>query len=396
MNQRDPRRPAARRGFLPLLSLCLALCVSLSACGDKASEGDGATQPADNPASTTDPVAGSGAKSTGRPATLPAAPEPDPNKVIVTVDGEDVTQADLDKELQAMVFGGRPVDSAQMAMVRQRFGSQAEKSLVDRKLIENAAAKEGIVATPEDVAARWEKIESSFPEGMDRDTLLQRNKMTLEDANQRIAEAICIERVLKKHLPQAPVTDEAVRKKYDANLAAYKVPEQVQARHILIKVPSGATDEQKAAVKKKMDDIRAKLVAAEGKNFAELAAKYSDCPSKKQGGDLGLFGRGAMVPEFDQQAFTLKPGVISEPFTTSFGYHIMEVVKKQPARTQSFDEVKGKIRLALESAVQRKGHEAFIAELRKAAKIEHPGVDSDGDAAQDEQPTGKAAGSAAK
>ena len=92
-----------------------------------------------------------------------------------------------------------------------------------------------------------------------------------------------------------------------------KAPGQIRVRHILV--------EQSY----EMDDVRRKL--ADGMKFEDVAMKFSRCPSRKQGGDLGFFGRGRMVPSFDEAAFALKVGEISGPVRTQFGYHIIERIE---------------------------------------------------------------------
>jgi peptidyl-prolyl cis-trans isomerase D len=135
-----------------------------------------------------------------------------------------------------------------------------------------------------------------------------------------------------------------VRKAYDANLRQYGKPEERQASHILIAVKPDASPEEKAAAKKTAEEIAAEAKKSPGQ-FAELAKKYSQDPgSAGQGGDLGFFARdGSMVKPFEDAAFAMKPGEIAGPIETNFGYHIIKLTAVQPAKVQSFDEVKAQI-----------------------------------------------------
>jgi hypothetical protein len=113
------------------------------------------------------------------------------------------------------------------------------------------------------------------------------------------------------------------------------VPEQVKARHILIKVGDGQTEDQ---AQKKLVELKKDLNV---KNFGELAKKYSDDPgSKDKGGELGFFSKGHMVPAFEQAAFSLPIGQISEPVKTDYGYHLILVEEKKEGGQKSFDAVK--------------------------------------------------------
>ena len=138
-----------------------------------------------------------------------------------------------------------------------------------------------------------------------------------------------------------------VERAYNNSIEQYSTPEQVRASHILFKT-EGKDD---AAVKAKAEEVLKQAKA--GADFAELAKKYSeDESSAKNGGDLDYFGKGRMVPEFDQVAFTLQPGQISDLVKTQFGYHIIKVVDKKAASTKTLADVRQQItdQLAYERA----------------------------------------------
>jgi peptidyl-prolyl cis-trans isomerase D len=136
------------------------------------------------------------------------------------------------------------------------------------------------------------------------------------------------------------VTDEQLRSAYSSALDNFRMPERVHARHILLKT-DGKSDAEKKALKAKAEDLLKQL--KNGADFAELAKKYSDDGSKDQGGDLGWFVRNQMVPEFDSVAFSLKPKELSGVVTSQFGYHIIQVLEKDPARLKPFEEVKDEL-----------------------------------------------------
>jgi len=143
------------------------------------------------------------------------------------------------------------------------------------------------------------------------------------------------------------VPEADVARAYNDNIEQYSTPEQVRASHILFKT-EGKDD---AAVKAKAEEVLKQ--AKSGADFAELAKKYSeDESSAKNGGDLDYFGKGRMVPEFDQVAFSLQPGQISDLVKSQFGYHIIKVVDKKAATTKTLAEVRQQItdQLAYERA----------------------------------------------
>ena len=134
------------------------------------------------------------------------------------------------------------------------------------------------------------------------------------------------------------VTPSDVQRYYEDNAQQYSTPEQVRASHILLKTEG----KNEADVKKLADDLAAKAKA--GADFAALAKQYSEDDSNNtKGGDLDFFGRGQMVQEFDNVAFSLPPGQVSDPFKTSFGYHVVKVADKRAATSRPLAEVQSQI-----------------------------------------------------
>jgi peptidyl-prolyl cis-trans isomerase D len=135
---------------------------------------------------------------------------------------------------------------------------------------------------------------------------------------------------------------------------------RVKGRHILLKVLPGTTD---AATLKKANKIRKGLTS---RNFAKIAGKETQDPSGKgkKGGDLGWFTKGRMVPEFENAAFSMKPGQISKPVKTSFGYHIIYVEKSEKAVVKTFDQVKTKVAKRHLQKSNRKALNSFVQDLK--------------------------------
>ena len=158
---------------------------------------------------------------------------------------------------------------------------------------------------------------------------------------------------------------------YKADTNRFAAPETVQARHILLKVEESATPAQKAARKADAEALQKQLV--DGKlDFAKTAMATSDCPSKARGGDLGSFARGQMVKPFEDAAFSQAPEVIGPVVETPFGFHIIKVVKHNPATVTPLDEVRVKIRAYLKSQGQKDKFETFLEGLRKNAVVKGP------------------------
>ena len=172
---------------------------------------------------------------------------------------------------------------------------------------------------------------------------------------------------------QATVTRDEVKKKYDDNVKQYTQDEQRQAAHILIAVKPDASDADKAAAKKKAEDIAAQAKANPAK-FADLAKKYSEDPgSAAQGGDLGSNTRGTMVKAFDDTVFAMKPGEIAGPVQSEFGWHVIRLQGVTSAKILSFDEAKGQIETDLK---QQKVSQKFGAAAEEFQNLVHEQADS--------------------
>ena len=152
----------------------------------------------------------------------------------------------------------------------------------------------------------------------------------------------------------AAVTDEALKARYDKEVAALPETEEVHARHILVK-----TKEEAEAVIKELDG---------GADFETVAKEKSTGPSGPKGGDLGFFGPGQMVPAFEKAAFALKPGQYTEqPVQTQFGWHVIKVEERRPAEKPTFDQVKDQVR----QVVLQEKYLALVRKARDELKIDY-------------------------
>jgi peptidyl-prolyl cis-trans isomerase C len=174
------------------------------------------------------------------------------------------------------------------------------------------------------------------------------------------------------------ITEEDARKYYDENPKQFEQPEQVKASHILIKPeltdpnadPNTDPNEAKKIARTKTEDLLKQL--KDGADFAELAKSHSTCPSAPEGGDLGFFPRGQTVPAFENVAFELEIGQISDVVETEYGYHIIKATDHEEAGTIAFDQAKDNIIRQLTQKKQSELADEYIESLKSKANIVYP------------------------
>ena len=177
------------------------------------------------------------------------------------------------------------------------------------------------------------------PSDQDLQTYYDKNKARYNVPEKRKSRYAFVDMV--KFRTELKVDDDELRNFYGEHSEEYRLPEEVTAQHILFKT-DGKTPEQIEAIRKKATDVLNR--AKNGEDFSKLAKDFSEDSSASRGGTLGTFGRGQMVPEFEQAAFTLGSGAISDLVTTQFGFHIIKVNSRQDSRLRTFEEIKEAIR----------------------------------------------------
>ena len=270
----------------------------------------------------------------------------------------------LQQQLQMYQAQGMEINAEQQGILEEQLVDQ----LIARELVLQDGAARGIAPTDEEVQTELDAIRGQFPsEEAFQDALGQQN-LTLEEIERNIAEQIIIEEILESDvLAEARVDEAAAREFYEDNPSFFETPDQVRASHILL-LTQGATEDERADARETIETILSEL--QDGGDFEALAREYSEDGTAERGGDLGFFGRGQMVPEFEQAAFDLSVGETSGIVETQFGFHIVRVTDRMDAGTQSFDEVRSQIEQFLGQEAQQNAFESYIERLRQDAEIE--------------------------
>lgn len=292
-----------------------------------------------------------------------------PDDIMVRVNGTAITRLEVDRAVKVMLAQNQIEEPLEPAVMKQAETAALEQ-LTSAELLYQEAAKLEVADLDKQVAEKVAQNRAKFSTDAEFEQALNGVNMTPKDMQDFTRKDILIGNFVEQRFAaNAQATEAEARKFYDENVDKFfKKPETAKASHILIGSAENASAEERAKAKEKAEALLKRVKA--GEDFAALAKSDSSCPSSAQGGDLGSFGRGDMVPAFEQAAFALKPGEVSEVVETQFGYHIVKLTEKQESTTESFDNVKGKIMEFLKREKVQKQLSEFVDEQRKAAKIE--------------------------
>lgn len=306
-------------------------------------------------------------------AVKPAA-EADMDVVLVTVNGKQFTRRMAAEMVREMALRqGVPPQMADQYIARggQELLRRSTDQFIDQTLIKAELDRRADKIADADIEKAVEKISEGLPEGMTLTNALSARGMTMAELREQI---VANERMKKLFDVESPssnaVTDAQVETFYKENDKYFKTEESAEARHILISCKADADAAAKTAAKACADSVRTQLVA--GADFAKLAAATSACPSKAKGGDLGKIRRGQMVPPFEKAVFEQEINAIGPVVETDFGFHVVQVTKRQPAGVTPLGEVSGKIREHLDVQSREKKFAEYVKGLRSSATIVYP------------------------
>jgi len=291
-------------------------------------------------------------------------------KVVAKVGGKSITMQDIQRQ-EAMLMQQLQgyADSAQVASMKATIQKQAFDNAINRILLEGALAKAGAKADKKTLGERMDYFRKNFVSDEAYNADLAKRGMTADQFRREIEIGILAEELFNKRTASIkPVSEQDVRAFYENNEERFVQPERVKASHILLTVNKDDSDAIRAQKKAEAQRILGEL--KKGADFAEMARKFSDCPSKQQGGDLGYFERGRMVPEFEKVAYGLKTGQMSGIVETQFGYHIIKTTEHTAASTAPFDEAKQNIMQYLTEQKKQQALMTYFDSLRGASNVQ--------------------------
>lgn len=255
---------------------------------------------------------------------------------VAKVDGEKILQTELDEVL------------------RSQYGAEVLDTLINNKIIELEAKKEDITVSDETIQAEYDELVESYGGADTIQAIFDGYGLTEESVKDNIRMYQLTKAVVAKSIE---LTDEEIEQYFEDNKDSYGQAEQVVASHILL--------EDEATAKEVLEKIQA------GEDFEELAKSYSkDTETSANGGDLGYISRGQMDESFEEVAFSLEKGAVSEVVQTPEGYHIIKVTNKVPAEEAELEDVKDEVYAALLEERVSEEYMTWLTEKKEQYEIE--------------------------
>ncbi|WP_044338789.1 peptidylprolyl isomerase [Rossellomorea aquimaris] len=236
-----------------------------------------------------------------------------------------------------------------------QYGDAALDTMIAEKIVELESDEQEITVKDSEIDEELESIKASYGGEEAFNEALASSGTSLDSVKENIQSFLLTEKLLKDRVS---ISDDQIKEYFETNKDSFAQNEQVEASHILVEDEKTAQE-----VKTKLDD---------GGDFAELAKEYStDTSNAESGGELGFFAKGEMVTEFDDKAFAMKKGEISEPVKTEFGYHIIKVTDKKEAKEAVLDDHKEEIKDILFDQALQTEYGTWLEEQKEDYKIEN-------------------------
>jgi peptidyl-prolyl cis-trans isomerase C len=287
----------------------------------------------------------------------------------VTVNGQVIPPQAIEYEFGRLVrFYSQHMPEEQVRAQAPVLQQRAVDQAIGAKLLFDQAAKLDLLVTDADVDEKFQEVSEQVGGAEKLAEALAKQGLSEADFRAQLTRGQRVEKLIAKVTEGVPDPRESdISAHFSAHKDEYKREVRVQAQHVLVKPKNGSPQAKFDAIAK-LNEIRARVTA--GGDFGAEAGAHSDCPSgKADGGSLGWFSRGMMVPEFDTAVFSMKVGDLSDVIETPFGFHIIYKNDEEQAVEASFDDVRESIRDFLRHTARGEVVAAYVADLREKATV---------------------------
>ena len=295
--------------------------------------------------------------------------------IVAVVNGTKITKSDFEKTAlkvgkeYEMIFGEEIWTSEVEGgkTFKEEFDNEILNVMISQEIVNQQAEKENITVTDEEVANEMSSYMQMIENVDEYNKFMEENGIDEEFLKNHFRQTLIFDKYRNKIMSETEITENDLRDYYNTHIDEYK-KEEIKASHILITTLNDMgeplSEEETAKKESEAQDILARI--KQGEDFEALAKEYSDDKaSASNGGDLGYFAKGVMVPEFEEAAFKLEKGQVSDVVKSSFGYHIIKVDDKREEITSYEDEKENIL-----GAIRYEIYNEKMEELKKASEIE--------------------------
>lgn len=294
--------------------------------------------------------------------------------VAARVNGEAISEFRLERYFaEYLEDQGRAVASIRNPKAYRQLREAALEALIDKELLWQEALKRGVQISDVTVRSQVEQTRQAIGGAEVFARKLQDAGFDEASFSEYTRRELAAQQVFAELTQVDGPNEQQVRAFFDEHRAEMNRPEQIQARHILIKVPQNVDAATVEAARLRLEQIRVQI--AQGADFATVAKAHSEDDSASTGGDLGYFARGRMLPEFETAAFALKPGQLSEAVRTPLGWHLIYLQNHQEATDVTQEQGLETVRVYLARQQQAQARRDVLARLRSSNRIER--IDDD-------------------
>ena len=283
----------------------------------------------------------------------------------VVIQEQDVNRGIRQYQQRLFATTGQAVRPDMIVQARKIF----LESLIDRELLYQQSRKKGVVIDDAQVNEQLEQVKKQYPNEQAFKDSLAEDHLSEDIVKSWIKMKLAVQEFVEKEFGgKINVSEVEAKGFYDEHPQYFTQPETIRVSQILIKVDPKSDAARKDGARRKLEGIQERL--QKGEDFAVLAKDFSQSPGAAQGGDLGLIPKGKMPKSFDDAAFSLKPGEVSNVVETELGFHLIKVHEKKPENVVPFKDVEEKIRQHLADQKLKQRVDEYLNEVKKTAKIE--------------------------
>jgi parvulin-like peptidyl-prolyl isomerase len=299
----------------------------------------------------------------------PAAPDALFPAVVARVNGKAILGRDLEQRIGGQLA---PIGNPEWKNLRQEYRdeliSQSLGSLIATELLSQKAVAAGIKITDAEVQAEFAKIAKTYPSDAEMNASLARQGLDRPALLKDLQKTLTVTKYIQEYITKkVVVTPAEASEYYSSHTEEFRHDDLVRASHIFIMVPEGSTAEQTRLARQRAESLRAR--ALKGEDFAKLARENSMDGAASSGGDVGMIAKGQLAPDYENAAFSLSVGGISEVVATQFGFYVIKVTDKKPAGLSSLEEVKEQLTNFLKDRKTDEELEKTVNELRAQSKV---------------------------